>query len=339
MVRIVDLANELNLSVATVSRALNNIPAVRPEVAERVREHAARRGYVANSLARSLRSRTRTFVGFLVPDVENLAYSIAADACAKYVARSGYQLILAISGDDPDSELEALRSLAEAQVAGLIIAPTPETRAASRDLLAGRSVVEFNRVSGISGHSVVCDDFAAFRDATGHLLDLGHTSVAYIGTTETVSNGKERMAGVRDALKDAGRRLQRSRVRLLPPTEKDGYDAAMQLLGGPRRPTALLVGSSNLSMGVARAVRERGIRVPDEMSLVVYGDSRWGELFEPGLTTIRAPYREMARSVADIVTGLLADENQQDRSGAVRLPAELVVRQSTGRPRGATRRD
>src|SRR5699024_5241655 len=101
-VRIVDLAGELGLSVATVSRALNNNPAVRPDIAARVRDLAVERGYVANRLARSLRSQSRSFVGFLVPDAENLAYSIAATACTQHVSRSGNQLILAISGDDPD---------------------------------------------------------------------------------------------------------------------------------------------------------------------------------------------------------------------------------------------
>lgn len=336
LVRIVDLATELDLSVATVSRALNNVPVVRPEVARRVRDHAARRGYVTNRLASSLRSRTRTFVGFLVPDVENLAYSIAADACAQYVARAGYQLILAISGDDAESEYDALRGLAEAQVAGLIVAPTSGMKPSSRALLRDRSVVEFNRLTGLSEHSVVCDDQAAFEQATRHLLDLGHSSLAYIGTTDAVSNGRERIAGVRTELRRAGKRLQKQRTRLLPPTEKDGYHAARELLTGSSRPSALVVGSSNLSMGVARAVRELGIRVPDEMSLIVYGDSRWGALYEPGLTTITAPYREMARTVADIVTGLVARDSGA-ASGTVRLPADLLVRESTAPPRTATR--
>jgi LacI family transcriptional regulator len=335
-VRIVDIAAELGLSVATVSRALNGVATVKPEVAEKVREHARRRGYVRNRLAKSLRSRTRTFIGFLVPDVENLAYAIAADACAKYVSRLGYQMILAISGDDPQSECAALRSLAEAQVAGLIVAPTAGITPASRALLRGRSVVEFNRLSGLSQHSVVCDDRAAFADAARHLLQLGHRSFGYIGTTDAVSNGEERLDGFRTQLQAHGHRLPHSRTRLLPPTEKDGYRAAWELLSGTRLPTALVVGSSSLSMGVARAVRELGVKVPQQMSLVVYGDSRWGALYEPALTTITAPYQLMARTVADLVADLVSAEGER-RDCPVRLPAELLVRQSTGPPPGRNR--
>ncbi|HET6625933.1 MAG TPA: LacI family DNA-binding transcriptional regulator [Nocardioidaceae bacterium] len=333
-VRIVDLADELDLSIATVSRALNNSAAVRPEVAERVRSLAVRRGYVANRLARSLRSHTRSFIGFLVPDVENLAYSIAADACATYVARSGHQLILAISGDDAGLELQALRSLAEAQVGGLIVAPSPDMSAESRRLLRGLSVVEFNRTAGLSEDMVLCDDRAAFVEATRHLLDLGHQSLAYIGTTDAVSNGRERLEGVRAELRRDGKRLLKRRTRLLPPTERDGYRAAHELLSGPDRPTAMLVGSSNLSMGVAHAVRDLGITVPDDMSLIVYGDSRWGQLYSPALTTVTAPYAAMARSVADIVSGLVSHDDERP-AGAVRLPAELVVRASTAPPKQA----
>ncbi len=330
-VRIVDLAKELGLSVATVSRALNNSDSVRAELAEQIRSHAERRGYVANRLARSLRSRTRNFVGFLVPDIENLAYSIAADACARYMANSGYQLILAISGDDPQLEHSALRSLIEAQVAGLIVAPTAEMTPSTRALLTGSSVVEFNRTAGLSKYAVLCAEEAAFARATRHLLDLGHKSIAYIGTTDSLSNGHERLAGVRRELANAGTGLDPLWTRLLPPTEKDGYESARALLSGPSRPSALLVGSSNLSMGAARAVREMGIHVPDEMSLVVYGDSRWGELYEPGLTTVTAPYQDMARRVTDIVSRMVAGDGGIP-FGRTRLEAELVVRRSTARP-------
>lgn len=327
-VRIVDLASELGLSVATVSRALNHVPTVDEALAEQVLRHAERRGYVANGLARSLRSRTRTFVGFLVPDVENLAYSIAADACAQYVSKRGYQMILAISGDDPTAEHAALRSLAEVQVGGLIVAPSPGLTEESRALLAGRAVVQFNRDAGLSAHVVACDDRTAFADATRHLLELGHVELGYIGTADEVSNGRERLAGVRDELDRSRGRLPDERVMLLPPTERDGYLAARSMLSGERLPTALLVGGSNLSMGVARAVREASLGVPEDMSLVVYGDDRWGTLYEPALTTITVPYRDMAQAVVDILAGLVGGE-PRPAAATTCLPARLVVRRST----------
>jgi LacI family transcriptional regulator len=330
-VRIVDLAAELGLSVATVSRALSHNPAVRPEVAQRVRDHATERGYVANRLARSLRSQSRSFVGFLVPDVHNLAYSIAASATAQHVARSGNQLILAISGDDPDQELQAIRSLAEAQVGGLIVAPSADVADASRRLLRTMTVVEFNRSAGLSSEMVLCDERAAFAEATRHLVELGHRSIGYIGSTDRLSNGRERLEGIRAELERVGLVLRDEHTRLLPPTEQAGAEAAHEILTAPDRPTGLVVGGSNLSQGTAHTIRRLGLTLPDDLSLVVYGDSDWGELFTPTLTTIKAPYLEMARVVTDAVSGLMGAE--QVRGGEVRLPAELVVRESTAPPR------
>ncbi len=331
-VRIVDLAAELGLSKATISRALSNNPAVRPEVARRVQQHAAARGYVANRLARSLRDQHRTFVGFLVPDVENATYSIAADACAQYVARSGNQLILAISGDDGERELQAIRSLAEAQVGAIIVAASQEMSEESRRLLSGMPVVEFNRSLGLSRDGVFCDDRAGFAQATRYLLELGHREIGYVGSTDAISNGRERLEGVRQELLRHGLPLPERRVVLAAPTEADGFLAAQQLLSAPDRPTALLVGGSNLSIGAARAVRRLGIAMPEDLSLVVYGDADWGGMYTPTLTTIKVPYREMARTVANGVAGRLSAGDDQP-AGEVRLAPELVVRESTAPPR------
>ena len=340
-VRVVDLAAELNLSTATVSRALNGSPAVRPEIARRVRDHARLRGYVPNRLARSLAARSKTFVGFLVPDVQNLAYSIAAGTCARLLGKAGYQLILAITGDDPERESEAVTGLAGAQVAGIIAAPSPGIAGEGRAALAPLSVVEFNRTADLAPYGVFCDDRAAFADATRHLFELGHTDIAYIGTTDAVSNGRWRLDGVRDAHAEAGIPLGPERVRLVVPHEEDGHAAALDLLGRPTgRPTALLVGSSSLSIGAARAVQELALSLPDELSLVVYGDPAWSGLCHPRLTTIAVPYREMAEVVADLVLGLIvAPEAAAGTTEPARrwLPARLVTRASTAPPRRATR--
>lgn len=355
-IRVADLAAELNLSMATVSRALNGSRAVRAEVAERVLDHARRRGYTPNWLARSLAAQSRTFVGFLVPDIRNTAYSIAADACSRLLGSQGYQLILAITEDDPDREYEALVSLAGAQVATIIAAPSAAITERARQVLAGLPVVEFNRTAGLASRGVFCADRRAFAEATEHVLALGHADIGYIGTTDSVSNGRERLEGVCGALAERGRELPSQRVRLRAPTQMNGHTAALELLRGADRPTALLVGSSNLSVGVARGVQELGIAVPDELSLIVYGDPEWSVLWHPGLTTIAVPYREMAQVVADLVVALLGEPGDggtvaaadagspagwhaDQRAGECYwLPARLVARDSTAPPRARKER-
>lgn len=351
-VRVADLAAELELSTATVSRALNGSHAVRAEVAERVLAHARQRGYKPNWLARALAAQSRTFIGFLVPDIRNTAYSIAADACSRLLGSQGYQLILAITEDDAEREYEALVSLAGAQVATIIAAPSVEMTLRARRALEGLPVVEFNRTAGLSPRGVFCADRAAFADAASHVLALGHSDIGYIGTTDAVSNGRERFEGTRAAVSEASLGLSPEWVRLLAPTQANGRAAAHELLQGSHRPTALLVGSSNLSIGVARAVQELGIAVPEDLSLVVYGDPEWSELYHPGLTTVAVPYRQMAEVVADLVvtflgesdngTGTEADDHtahsayryaDQNPGERYWLPARLVTRHSTAPPR------
>lgn len=329
-VRVVDLAAELGLSPATVSRALNGSELIRPEVAERVHDHAVRRGYVPNRLARSLRARARTFVGFLAPDIENLAYSISANTCARSVSEAGYQLILAISADDPETEFRALRDLSESQPAALIIAASPEMNEQAHALLHGTNIVEFNRDAGLAENSVVCADREAFERATRHLLALGHRRIGYIGTSTTVSNGNERYQGLRGALHGTTATLAPEHTRTLPPTESHGYTAVLELLNTPEPPTAVLVGGSSLSLGVARALRESAVALPDDLSLIVYGDPRWGELHSPPLTTISVPYQAMARRAAEHVIGLL--HHDPPHKCRARFEAELVMGRSTEAP-------
>ncbi len=335
--RVADLAAELGLSTATVSRALNGSDAVRPEVARRVLDHARRRGYTPNWLARSLAAQSQTFVGFLVPDINNTAYSIAAGACARLLGAHGYQLILAITGDDPEQEYEALNGIAGTQAASVIVAPSAGITEQASRALATMPVIEFNRTAGLGPRGVFCADRAAFQEATQHLLELGHTDIGYVGTTDAISNGRERLAGVRDALAAAGLELAPERVRLLSPTEARGWAAARELLDRTDRPSALLAGSSSLSVGAAQVVRELDLTVPDELSLIVYGDPEWSGLCDPGLTTIAVPYREMAEVVADLIVGLV---NGSPRGCAVDeqhwLPARLVSRGSTAAPSRST---
>ncbi|MQA04392.1 MAG: LacI family DNA-binding transcriptional regulator [Streptosporangiales bacterium] len=327
--RITDLAAELGYSASTISRALNGDPIVGPELTARIRAHAAKRGYVANRLAQSLTGAGRRFVGFLVPDVENRPYSIAASAVANSLAAAQHQLIVAISGDDPKLEQEALRSLVGAQVAAVIVAPTARMTKESKQLLATCPAVQFNRTLRLGTASVLCHDRTGLAAATRHLLTLGHRDIAYLGTSTRLSNGRDRLRGVTDTL---GTELPAARQRLLPPTEDDGYAGTRELLESRTPPTALVVGSSSLSIGAARAVHELGVSIPTELSLVVYGDPSWGELYEPRLTTVSVPYRAMGQQVADTVMAMLNGGQQASRPPRHRLAAELIVRESTAQP-------
>ena len=158
-VGVVEMAHDLGVSTATISRALNGSPSVRRELADRIRAHAEARGYVANRLARALSASTsRAFVGFVIPYVDTLAYSAVAAECARLLSAAGTQMILAITENDAEREYQQLRDLVGTRIAGLVISPSTHLLDETRRLLAELPVVELHRVSGIDAPSVLSDD-------------------------------------------------------------------------------------------------------------------------------------------------------------------------------------
>jgi LacI family transcriptional regulator len=334
-VGVVDLARDLGVSTATVSRALNGSPAVRPELAERIRAHAESRGYVANRLARALSANTsRAFVGFVIPYVDTPAYSAVAAECARLLSADGTQMILTITENDPERELQQLRELVGTRIAGLIISPSTYVLDATRTLLSGLPVVELHRACGIDAPGVFSDDEQAMTESVLHLAALGHTDIAYLGTPKALSNGAARLRGVRRGMEVAGLDPDRMAVQLLEPTRENGRAGGAALLAASAGPTALVVGSGSLSVGAAQAVRASGRRIPDELSLVVYGDPAWFALSDPPLTTVQVSYEELARRAARLLLdGLDARHSGANPpSGPHLVTPELRLAGSTGPP-------
>jgi LacI family transcriptional regulator len=329
---IVDLARELGVSTATVSRALNGSNAVRAELADRIRRHADARGYVANRLAKALSANTsRAFVGFVIPYVDTPAYSEVAAECARLLSKDGSQMILSITENDPDREYRQLRELLASRVAGLVISPSTGIREASKRLLASVPVVELHRASGIAAPGVFSDDERVLAESVLHLAALGHRVIGYLGPPVALSNGAARLRGVRRGAELAGLAPEAMPTCLVEPTQSNGYRGAVELLARPERPTALVVGGGSLSIGAARGVRASGRRLPDELSLVVYGDPSWFALSDPPLTAVVVEYAQLAREAAGLLLAQL-DHSGDPAATAHLVRPELVVAGSTGPP-------
>ena len=296
-VGVVEMAQDLGVSTATVSRALNGSPSVRRELADSIRAHAQARGYVANRLARALSASTsRAFVGFVIPFVDTPAYSAVAAECARLLSAAGTQMILAITENDAEREFQQLRELVGTRIAGLVISPSTHVLDDTRRLLAEFPVVELHRESGIEAPSVLSDDEQALTDSILHLAALGHTEIAYLGTPR-------------------------------------------ELLDGELPFTALMVGSGSLSVGAAEAVRRSGRRLPDDLSLVVYGDPGWFARADPPLTMVQVSYAGLASSAARLLLRVLDARDTGSKppaAGPHLVPAELRIAGSTGPPRGPT---
>lgn len=329
------LARILGVSVSTVGRSLADRPEISAAMKARVRELAEQSGYVAHSAARSMRVGHSSLIGLIVPDIRNDFYGSSAMALAKCCEAAGFQLVLAVTQDDADSELRQVRGLIEARAAGVVIALSPAPRRETLTLLARVPAVELIReVAGGAKAWFGIDDLHGIETATGHLLDLGHRRIGYIGGQEGLSTGRERLAGYRAAYAKAGLKVAPDLVCLGAPDAAFGDKALDDLWSGEKKPTAVITAGAELTVGALDAIGRLGIGVPRQLSVVGFGDAPWFRWWGPGLTTMALPVYDLAYACGGY---LLRQIRRPERQAAGSPPFRamhaptLITRGSTAR--------
>lgn len=336
-----DLASALGISTSTVSRALNNHPYVKEALRGRIQQAAREAGYRPDPLARGLKTQRTYRVGLVIPDILNDFYAAAAAAIERELSAAGYRLQLIISNDDPTLEAAAVDDLRHERADGMIYVPSERrSAAAARLVMRGVPVVELVRRSAEQGvDSVLADERTGAAAATRHLLDLGHRRIAFICGPSTLSTGRERLAGYHQELAAAGISEDPALRRIGPYRRAFGYEALQALLDSTPPPTAVVAASNELLIGVLRAVYERRLTVPDELSIVGFGDPDWFGVAHPPITTVALPIAAMAAAAAQQIIRRLAGRAASRSSEVAAQPVHqqfattLLVRDSTGAAR------
>lgn len=330
MVTIKHIAARLNVSPSTVGRALADDPRISADMKKRVAKVASEIGYVANRAARVMRGASSNLVGLIVPDIRNSFYSTIAHALTKCLEMENLQLMLSESDDDRLVELKHVRELIGANVAGVILVPSARPHPEAVRLLKDIPHIQLLRKHAALGEQWFgIEDSRAIFDATQHLLDQGHRRIAYIGASDELPTGASRLKGFRDAMASA-RAATVPFEELGPPGQMDfGRVALRKLLGQKKRPTAVVMGSVQHTSSVLDELQESGIKVPEELSVVGFGDERGYKWWGPGLTTIGLPVSELATAC-----GLWFVHQYKQKAdvwpayGSV-SPASLIMRAST----------
>ena len=319
----------LGVSVSTVGRSLADRPEISAATKARVRALAEMHGYVAHSAARAMRTGHSTQVGLIVPDLRNDFYGAAAMALARCCQESGFQLVLAATQDDPESELRQIRGMVEARAAGIVVVPSPAPRRQTQALLKRMVAVELIRETS-GGAWFGIDDHGGIEAAVAHLLDLGHERIAYLGGHERLSTGRRRLAGFNAAFAAAQVEPDRALVRLGPPDAVFGEESLSHLWSGTDRPTAVVAAGAQLTVGALEAIGKRDIRVPGDLSVVGFGDAPWFRWWGPGLTTMALPAYELAYACGGYLLRRIRERGQETGSAyrAAHAPT-LVIRGST----------
>lgn len=298
MATIKHVAARAGVSFTTVSHVVNGTRPVSDQVRSKVEAAIAELGYVPSGVARSLRVRATGTLGLLLPNASNPYFAELARGIEDHAERNGYSVILCNSDDDIDKQLRYLRVLLERRIDGLIVA-TVASDAAFAEALANLHVplVLVDRsLDGVDADQLRVDHEQGAYLATRHLLELGHRRIVCIGGPASTQVAQLRAAGYQRALAEAG--IEAKAVVDCPFTSPAGHAAAQTLLSAELRPTAIFAGNDMIALGVLRAAAERGLQVPQQLSVVGFDDIEVSRYLHPALTTVGQCIGQLGEQVA-----------------------------------------
>jgi LacI family transcriptional regulator len=321
-------------SVATVSRVLSGGGYASDEVRARVLDAAQALDYQPNLRARGLRKQSSYTIGLIIPNLLNAYYTALADAVGLLLAEAKYSLLLASSRDDPDVERGIVLDMVRHDVAGLIWVPAGPDQALLDTLLAHSipAVSIVRRIPGDPVDTVVFEDYRGSYAAAQHLLRLGHRRIGYIGCDKHSSN-RDRLRGFNDAVLVSDVGAGGGIVRLGTPCSSWGEAATADLLQLASPVTAVYAASNALMPGVMKTLRQAGVRVPGELSVICFDDVDWFTFSVPAITAISISYVQLAEVAVDLLLSRVRDaEAGQTAAAFQEIGFELVERESTGEP-------
>jgi LacI family transcriptional regulator, galactose operon repressor len=328
-----DVAREAAVSISTVSRVLNDQPYVRPEVRERVTAASRALGYRPDVAARSMRTGTTGAVGLVVSDISNALFASIAKAADLALSPRGYALMIANSANDPEHEAELIAAFRQRRLDGLIIAAADE-RAPGLAARVGafQAAVLLDRdVPGSRVDSVLSDHGAGMARAIGHLASLGHRRISLITGTPAQRGSRVRIESYHEELSLLGIPRDDALCRAHAMTVADGYRELEWVMALPDPPTAIIAGNNQVFAGLFAAVRDLGLRIPEDVSVVACEETELTALHSPPLDVVRRDMDDLGRTAAELLLARLAEPRRRPRQ--IVLPTTFEARGSSAGPR------
>ena len=331
-----EMAASLNLSVMAVSKALRDAPDISASTKARVQAEARRRNYIPNRAAQNLRLRRTGLIGLVVPQINHTYYSHLVWGAERQAEALDLQLLLASSLDRAENEMREVQKLIARQVEALLLVPAVrwQHRLATLELLRASGVPTVlldaypagaEKFSNVSW--VVSDDARGGQLATEHLLELGHKEILFLAGPNGSSSSAGRFSGHQRALAAASVPYSDERVFLADKDIESGRKAISQALSEKVAFSAIVAYNDSVAIGAAEALAQQGFRVPEDVSIVGFGDGLLATYYRVPLTTVRVPQAEIGETAVRLALELQKGKAVQPRS----LPVEIIVRASTAR--------
>lgn len=337
MAKMIDVAQHAGVSLKTVSRVVNNEPHVQDALREKVQASIVELGYVPSSTARQLRAN-RSYSIHLVTHTSKSAYVHAVQFGAlQATQKAGYMLIISMVSEDVTADPGLLAQWCRQIVQngkpdGFILVPPMSNDTALNELFNSFDIpiarVGPNRIEDQNA-TVTIDDRAAAREATQHLLDLGHNRIGFIRGAEDQDATRERYSGYCDAMSNANLTIDPQLVKNGTFLFESGRVAGAELLSMDVPPTAIFAANDEMAAGVIAAAYRRGINVPNDLSVIGFDDAEIADHVWPPLTTIHQPLMDLGGAAVNALVKLAGGNAMPQTSRQETLPHELIVRRST----------
>ena len=332
-VTIYDIATALNVSTATVSRALKDDPAVSKKTKKRIFVLAEEMGYRTNHFARNLRQKQTNTIGIMVHELQSNFMTSVLSGVEKITAKAGYDLIIAHSSENKAKEIANARNLFEKRVDGLIASLSFETENLDHFesfINKGVPVIFFDRVEQDGNNTVVIIDNAKCGyQATQHLIDQGCKRIAHVTSNLKRNVYSQRYNGYKYALLDNNIALDENLLIIKDLSEKAGVEAAMEIMQMKPVPDGVFITNDFVAAVCMRTLKEYGIKIPEDIAIVGFNNDAVGKLVEPTLTTINYPGADMGEIAARNLINHLKGISNMHHTNTIIVRTELIIRNSS----------
>lgn len=330
------IARMANVSIATVSRTINHVPTVNPKIAKRVWEVIQELDYFPNTQARALVSGRSRILGLIVSEITNPFFPELIQGFEDIAVEHGYEILVSSTNHDPKRMSHCIRRMLERKVDGVAVM-TFGIEAPLLDQLAQRNVpLAFIDVGpdGPSINVLKVDYRHGIRQGVQHLAALGHRKIAFVTGPAVLHSAQSRLAAFSESLRECGITPDPAWIVQGDHTLEGGMAAMKQLLALKDMPTAVMCSNDMTAIGVLHTMYRAGLRVPDDLSVIGFDDIHIAEVTIPPLTTVQMSRFELARAAVTALRAGAEGTENSDVKHEYNIQTELVVRESTGYPRG-----
>ena len=335
-VTIKDIARELGISPSTVSRALKDHPDISSETKKAVNALAEKLNYQPNIVALSLRQKKTNTIGVIIPELVHFFFSTVISGIEDVAYQAGYSVILAQSNESYEREKTDIRALFNSRVDGMLISLSRETKNFDHIesiISKGVPIVFYDRMyTNPNTSKVIVDDYVGAKEAVEHLIDQGYKSIAHLEGAPGLMISIDRKRGYVDALKGHNMEVKDNMIEVCDEgSQEDAKRATRKLLSMSNPPDAFFTNNDPMAIGAMMAIKEKGLRIPQDVGVVGFSNWSLGALIEPTLTTVDQPGFEMGQEAARLLIRQIevGDKDQEPQPETKILKTKLIVRESS----------